>query len=79
MIPAIFPLLLLATSIGSMLWYKKTANDIFEVLAVGSALICLIWGLTIAHWSINLFCLLLLLKFRFPLLSAGVKVRQWIN
>ncbi|ACK64915.1 conserved hypothetical protein [Rippkaea orientalis PCC 8801] len=66
----IFPLLLLVTSIGSILWYQRTDNDIFGVLAVASALAGVIWGLVIAHWSIHLISLLVLLKFRSPIFSA---------
>lgn len=65
----LFPLLLLVTAIASGIWYQKTDNDIFGVLAVGGAAICLIWGLVIAHWSINLLGLLLLFKLRMPLLE----------
>ncbi len=70
MMLAIFPLLLLVTSIGSILWYQRTDNDIFWVLAVASALAGIIWGLVIAHWSIHLISLIVLLKFRTPILSA---------
>lgn len=66
----IFPLLLLVTSIGSALWYQRTDNDIFGVLAAASALACLIWGLVIAHWSIHLVSLIILLRFRAPIFSA---------
>ncbi|WP_013320469.1 hypothetical protein [Gloeothece verrucosa] len=65
----IFPLLLLITSIGSVVWYQKTDNDIFGALAVTCAAVCLIWGLVIAHWSIHLLGLLVLLKFRPPILE----------
>lgn len=65
----IFPILLLITSLGSGLWYKKTDNDIFGALAVASATVCLIWGLVIAHWSIHLLGLLVLLKFKTPILE----------
>jgi uncharacterized protein HemY len=60
----LFPLLLLITAIGSGLWYQRTNNDIFGVLAVLSALISLIWGLVVLHWTLNLLVLVLLLKFR---------------
>ncbi|HAC64067.1 MAG TPA: hypothetical protein DCF68_11130 [Cyanothece sp. UBA12306] len=73
----IFPLLLLIISIGSILWYQQTENDIFWVLAVASALAGIVWGLVIAHWSIHLISLLVLLKFRTPILSAiQVKVSK---
>jgi hypothetical protein len=65
----IFPLLLLVTSIGSGIWYQKTDNDIFGVLAVASAAACLVWGLVIAHWSIHLLGLLFLFKLRKPMLG----------
>jgi hypothetical protein len=66
----VFPVLLLIVAVGSVLWYQHTNNDIFWVLAVASAIACLIWGLVIAHWSILLFGLLVLLKFRAPIVSV---------
>ena len=69
MILPLFPLLLLVTSIGSALWYQRTGNDIYGVLAVASSLSCLIWGLVIAHWSIHLLSLIVLFRFRSPILS----------
>lgn len=65
-----FPVLLLMTAVGSLLWYQRTTNDIFYALAVSSAIIGLIWGFAIAHWSILLIGLLFLLKFRSPVLST---------
>ncbi|AFY76676.1 hypothetical protein Ple7327_1282 [Pleurocapsa sp. PCC 7327] len=62
-----FPVLLLIVAVGSVLWYQHTNNDIFWVLAVATAITCLIWGLVIAHWSILLVGLLALLKFRAPM------------
>ena len=53
----------------SGLWYQKTDNDIFGALTVASAVACLIWGLVIAHWSIHLLGLVVLLKFRTPILE----------
>lgn len=67
----VFPLLLLITSIASGFWYQKTNNDIFGVLAVASAVVCLIWGLVIAHWLIHLLGLLLLVKLSNPLLKLS--------
>jgi hypothetical protein len=66
----IFPILLLITAIGSILWYQRTTNDIFYALAVSSAIIGLIWSLAIAHWSVLLLGLLVLLKFPSPVLSV---------
>lgn len=66
----IFPLLFLLTSLGSLLWYQRTDNDIFGVLAAASALACVIWGLVISHWLIHILSLIVLLKFRTPILSA---------
>lgn len=69
MILLLFPILLLVTAIGSVLWYQHTANDIFGVLAAASAIACLVWGLVIAHWSIHLLSLIVLLKVRAPIMS----------
>ncbi len=70
MILPIFPLLFLITAIGSVVWYQRTGNDIFGVLAFGSALACVIWGLVISHWLIHILSLIILLKFRTPILGA---------
>ncbi len=70
-----FLLLLLLLSITSGLWYKHTDNDIFAVLAVACIAACLFWGLVLAHWSINLLGLLVLLRFKSPILGwAKVKI-----
>ena len=63
---------MLFTTVGSLLLYWRTANDIFGVLAVVMAIACLIWGLVIAHWSLHLLFLGALL-----LSSPGVKT-TWI-
>lgn len=64
-----FPILFLVTAVGSVFWYLRTANDIFGVLAAGSALVCLIWGLVHVHWAVHLLSLLLLLKFSSPIME----------
>lgn len=63
----ILPLLLLVVALGSIVLYQRTTNDIYQVLAAGTAIVCLIWGFAIAHWSIHLLSLILL--FRFNVLS----------
>jgi hypothetical protein len=70
MIVPLFPILLLVTAVLSILWYQRTANDIYGVLAVGSAVICVIWGLVIAHWLVHLLSLAILLRLISPQLSA---------
>jgi hypothetical protein len=69
MLLPLFPLLLLVTAIASIICYQRTGNDIFGVLGVSTTLASLIWGLVIAHWSIHLLSLILLVRFRSPLLS----------
>jgi hypothetical protein len=64
----LFPLLLLAMAIGSVLVYQHTSNDIFGVLAIASAIVCLIWGLAIAHWSVHVFSLIALFTLQSPLM-----------
>lgn len=58
---AILPFLMLSISIVSFLWYRWHANDIYRVLALGLGAIGTIWGFAIAHWSILVACLLVLL------------------
>lgn len=66
MILPVFPLLMLATTLGSVVLYLRTANDIFGVLAGTMAIACLIWGLVVAHWSVHLLFLVALLFWRKP-------------
>ncbi len=61
MILPFFPLLMLVTTLGSVVWYLRTNNDIFAVLAVVMALACIVWGLVVSHWSVHLLALFVLL------------------
>lgn len=61
MIFSFFPILMLLTTLGSVIWYLRTNNDIFAVLAVGMALACLVWGLVVSHWVVHLLAILALL------------------
>ncbi|MFB6277003.1 MAG: hypothetical protein ABEI32_12770 [Halothece sp.] len=56
------PLALLIIALVSIWYYQRTANDIYCVLSAMTAVICLIWGFAIAHWSIHLLSLLLLYR-----------------
>jgi hypothetical protein len=56
------PLALLIIALVSIWYYQRTANDIYRVLSAMTAVICLIWGFAIAHWSIHLLSLLLLYR-----------------
>lgn len=67
-----FPLLMLATTLGSVILYLRTDNDIFGLLAVTMATACFIWGLVVAHWSIHLCFLVVLLLLRNPKIIAKV-------
>ncbi|WP_242032839.1 hypothetical protein [Oscillatoria sp. FACHB-1406] len=57
----ILPLLLLGTAIYSIFLYQKGSGELLRVLAAVTAIVCLIWGFAIAHWSILLLGLVLLL------------------
>ena len=70
----IFPVLLLVTAFGSIWLYHHTSNDIFGSLAVSSAVVCLIWGLAIAHWSVHVISLIALFTLYSPL-TRGLQVR----
>ena len=67
--------LLLFTTIASIVIYLRTSNDIFALLGVCMAVICLIWGLVLAHWSIHLLALLALLFLGKPVAVATVSSR----
>lgn len=68
MISPIFPILWSIIAAASIFWYQRTDNDIFWVLAVASAIVAFIWILTIAHWSVLLLGLLVLLTLRSPIM-----------
>ena len=70
-----FPLLLFVTALASIVIYLRTANDIFALLGAGMAVICLIWGLVIAHWSIHVLALAALFFFVKPVSVATVSSR----
>ena len=70
-----FPILLFVTAIASIVIYLRTANDIFALLGAGMSVICLIWGLVIAHWSVHVLALLALFLFIKPVSVATVNSR----
>ncbi len=71
----IFPLLLLIAALGNLFLYQRSTHELPRLLSAGIAVVCLVWGFAIAHWSIHLLSLLLLLKFRqLPFVSASVLV-----
>ena len=70
-----FPILLFVTAIASIAIYLRTSNDIFALLGAGMTLICLIWGLVIAHWSIHVLTLVALFFFVKPVSVATVSSR----
>jgi hypothetical protein len=76
MIP-LFITLLLLTTIVSVFLYQHTNQEIYLVLALFTAVIFLIWGLAIAHWSVHILALLALLCIPIPVLSPKtVKVKE---
>ena len=51
-------LLLLATALGSFFLFTKTSSDVFRCLAVATVAVCLIWGIAIAPWQVQLLVLI---------------------
>ena len=70
-----FPILLFLTAIASIVTYLRTSNDIFALLGAGMTLICLIWGLVVAHWSIHILALAALFLFVKPVSVGTVNPR----
>jgi hypothetical protein len=64
MITPFLSLSLLIIALVSIVIYQKTSQEVTKMLLAGGAIVCLIWGFAIAHWSIHLLCLLLLLNFK---------------
>ncbi|MDY7015468.1 MAG: hypothetical protein SVX43_18110 [Cyanobacteriota bacterium] len=58
----VLPLFLLTTAWYSILVYQRTSGELARVLAAGTAAVCLIWGFAIAHWSVQILGLLLLVQ-----------------
>lgn len=70
-----FPTLLLFTALISAVIYLRTDNDIFALLGAVMTLICLIWGLVVAHWSIHILALAALFFFVKPVAVATLDSR----
>ncbi len=65
----VFLILFLTTTIGSLILYQKTNQDIYRVLAVFTAVVCIIWGLVIAHWAIHILSLIAIVVLGEPLMK----------
>lgn len=73
----LFMILLLLMSIGSTLIYRRTNQEIHLVLAIFTAIILIVWGFAVAHWSIHLLALLTLLCIRIPVFTPKIiKIRN---
>jgi len=60
----LFMTLLFLTTIVSIFIYRRTNQEIHLVLAIFTAIILIIWGFAVAHWSIHILALLTLLCIR---------------
>ncbi|MGB0563433.1 MAG: hypothetical protein ACPGVO_16760 [Spirulinaceae cyanobacterium] len=66
MLTLLFPLVLFGFALVN-LWLaqragqKQTGQDVYRLLAMGSLLVCFVWGCAIAPWSLQLIVLLALL------------------
>ncbi len=60
----LFMTLLFLTTIASIRIYKRTNQEIHLVLAIFTSIILVIWGFAVAHWSIHILALLILLCIR---------------
>lgn len=69
MIIPVFLTLLLLTTIASVFLYKRTNHEIHLVLGIFTFIIFLIWSLAVAHWSIHILALSVLLLVRIPVLT----------
>ena len=65
----IFLILFLTITIGSFRLYQKTRQDIYRVLAISTAIVCIIWGLVIAHWSIHILTLIAIVLLNEPIMK----------
>ncbi len=54
----------LIIALGSILTYQKASHEVTRMLAASGAVVFLLSGFALAHWSIHLLCLLLLLNFK---------------
>lgn len=71
MLPTYF--ILLVCAIGSILVFSRASHEIPRLLAVGSAVFCLIFGFAMAPWPIQLLiCLLIFrLEWLYPYSKPG--------
>lgn len=61
MILSLFPFLLLTLAVVSVLICQKTNQELIRMLTATIAGVVLIWGLAIAHWSVQLSLFILIL------------------
>jgi len=66
----LFMSLLLLTTIVSALIYQRTNQEIHLVLSIFTAIVLMVWGLAVAHWSIHIIALLTLLCIRIPIFQS---------
>jgi membrane-anchored glycerophosphoryl diester phosphodiesterase (GDPDase) len=69
MFSPIFPLLLLALALSSLLWYQNTKNDIYQALAISSLVFTVLWALVLVHWTIHILSLIVLFLLTSPALN----------
>lgn len=69
MMTSIFLFFFLITTLISAFLYHRTNQEVHLVLAVFSGIVCLLWGLIVAHWSILLISLLVLLSIPTPIIK----------
>lgn len=69
----VFPCLLFICALGMAGLAQATGQDVYRVLAIGSAGAGVVWGCAIAHWSVQLLLLLGLLWSS----HAGPRLWRW--
>jgi hypothetical protein len=69
--------LLWAIALLSLYLYQSSDHEVMKVLAGFAATVCIIWGFAATHWGLHLVCLLVLMRYRFPLQLKPIAVDKF--
>ena len=76
MVPFIAATALLMIALFNIFVYQRAEHEVTKVLCAAAAIVCIIWGFAIAHWAIHLFCLLLLVRYKFSLKPSPIVIEK---
>lgn len=77
MVAFISVVMLWAIALLSLYVYQSSNHEVAKVLSGFAAVVCIIWGFAATHWGLHLICLLVLMRYRFPLQLKPITVDKF--